>query len=407
MERVILHVDMNNFYASVECLLNPALRGHAVAVCGDEEKRHGIILAKNQRAKKAGVRTAEPIWQARQKCPGLVCVKARHDIYVKFSQKARQIFLRYSGRMEPFGLDEAWLDVSGRDVDAARGKEIGDDIRAAIRRELGITASVGVSYNKIFAKLGSDQGGPDTTSVITFENFRKRVWPLSARELLYVGRSTEKKLERCSIRTIGDIARSDKQYLKKLLGKWGLMLWSYANGYDAAPVARADERREIKSIGNSTTTPRDLVSLEDVRQVLLTLCENVAKRLKKYHVMGTCVQIAVRSNKLERMTRQQTLAYPTDLSNELAAAACTLFRKNYSLDVPVRSIGVRATGLVDMRERQLDLFIDEKRIRAECAVEKIRERFGNDSLLRASVLREKDLAELEEGKRSIFPNNRL
>ncbi|MEA5003770.1 MAG: DNA polymerase IV [Christensenella sp.] len=407
MERVILHVDMNNFYASVECLLNPKLRGHAVAVCGDEEKRHGIILAKNQRAKKAGVKTAEPIWQARQKCPGLVCVKARHGVYVKFSQQARQIFLRYSGRMEPFGLDEAWIDVSGRGVTAARGKEIGDEIRKVIRRELGITASVGVSYNKIFAKLGSDQGGPDATTVITFENFREKVWKLCARDLLYVGRSTEKKLERCSIRTIGDIARSDKQYLKKLLGKWGLMLWSYANGYDAAPVAQAGGRQQIKSIGNSTTTPRDLVSMDDVKQVLLTLSENVAKRLKKYRVMGTCVQISVRSNTLERMTRQQGLAHPTDLSNDLAEAACTLFQNNYSLEVPVRSIGVRATGLIDMRERQLDLFIDEKKIRAECAVEKIRERFGNDSLLRASVLREKDLAELEEGKRSIFPNSRL
>ncbi len=407
MERVILHVDMNNFYASVECFLNPALRGCAVAVCGDEEARHGIVLAKNQRAKKAGVKTAEPIWQARQKCPGLVCVKARHGIYVKFSQKARQIFLRYSGKMEPFGLDEAWIDVSGRDITAAQGKEIGDEIRRAIHRELGITASVGVSYNKIFAKLGSDRGEPDTTTVITFKNFREKVWTLPARDLLYVGRSTEKKLEKCSIRTIGDIARSDKQYLKKLLGKWGLMLWSYANGYDAAPVARADEQREIKSIGNSTTTPRDLVSMEDVRQVLLALSENVAMRLKKYHVMGTCVQISVRSNTLERITRQQTLSCPTDLSNEIAEAACTLFRKNYSLEVPVRSIGVRATGMVDMRERQLDLFIDEKKIRAECAVEKIRERFGQDALLRASVLREKNLTELEEGKRSIFPRSRL
>ncbi|MEG2687141.1 MAG: DNA polymerase IV [Christensenellaceae bacterium] len=408
MERVILHVDMNNFYASVECFLNPELRGQAVCVCGDEEQRHGIILAKNQLAKKCGVTTGEPIWQARAKCPQLVCVPANYKNYLRFSALARNIFLRYTGKMEPFGLDEAWLDVSGKDVDIAEGKRLADEIRAVITRELGITASVGVSFNKIFAKLGSDLKKPDATSVLSAENFKAIVWRLPVRELLYVGRSTEQKLRRRSIMTIGDLANAQPQYLQKFLGKWGYMLWNYANGYDTSAVEDAAYHRKIKSIGNSTTTPRDLLTVEDVRSVVQTLSENVAMRLKKYKLKCMCVQVYVRAGTLERMNRQRVLHQPTDLSADLASVAMQLFSEHYSLEkCPVRSVGVRAINLVSIDEKQLNIFEDLKKIEVECAVESLRRRFGENAVVRANVLQNQDLSRLEQGKRSIFPHSNL
>ncbi|MEA4853409.1 MAG: DNA polymerase IV [Christensenella sp.] len=408
MRRVILHVDMNNFYASVECFLHPDWnKNMPIAVCGDAEKRHGIILAKNEPAKKKGVTTGEPIWQAEQKCPGLKCVSANYHNYTKFSTMARQIFLRYTGKMEPFGLDEAWLDISGKNMDMERGRKTADEIRAVITRELGITASVGVSYNKIFAKLGSDMKKPNATTVVPQERFREMIWNLPAGDLLYVGKSTQKKLERRGINTIGDIARCDMGVLRRMLGKWGEILWNNANGYNADEVASSDEAREIKSIGNSTTTPRDLVSVNDVRQALTALSENVAMRLKKYQRRAACIQISLRFHTLERMTRQRMLSEPTDLSIDILQAAMGLFSSNCDLSVPIRSIGVRASELIDLRERQMDFFIDQKKIQAERAMETIRARFGKDALIRASVLAEKDLTELEEGKRSIFPHSNL
>ncbi len=407
MERVILHVDMNSFYASVECLLHPELRGKPVAVCGDAQLRHGIILAKSEQAKKFGVSTGEPIWQAQQKCPDLVCVQACYKNYVRFSNLSRKIFLRYTGRMEPFGLDEAWLDLSAHNRTLANGTRLANELRATITRELGITASIGVSFNKIFAKLGSDLKKPDATSVISRENFRSVVWPLPVSDLLYVGRSTRKRMMQKNICTIGDLACSEEGYLRRAFGKWGSVLWSYANGYDCAPVADAEYQREIKSIGNSTTTPRDLTTPEEVRSVLTALCENVAQRLKKYHKRGQCVQLSVRFNTLERLSRQCVLPRATDLSVDLLHAAVDLFRASNCLHTPIRSIGVRTTHLSDTRIRQLDVFEDFKKIEAEAAVEQIRSRFGSNAILRGNVWRNQELSEWEEGKRSVFPQSRL
>ncbi|MBP1763246.1 MAG: polymerase [Firmicutes bacterium] len=260
LARTILHVDLNNFYASVECLYRPELRNFPVAVTGDAEARHGIILAKNQLAKLAGVTTGEAIWQARQKCPRLICLPPDFRKYLRFSRLARTIYADYTDQIEPFGIDEAWLDVTGSIQLFGTGPEIADTIRQRLRSELGITASIGASYNKIFAKLGSDMKKPDATTVITAENFRNIVWPLPAGELLYVGRSTQRKLKSRFINTIGDLAKADPRNLRLLLGVWGETLRQFANGLDTSPVRLSGEESIIKSIGNSTTTPRDLVN---------------------------------------------------------------------------------------------------------------------------------------------------
>ncbi|MGI6152857.1 MAG: DNA polymerase IV [Christensenellaceae bacterium] len=407
MERVILHADMNSFYASVECFLNPSLRGKAVAVCGDQVMRHGIILAKTPPAKRCGVKTGEAIFKAQQKCPGLILVTARHDLYKKFSDMSRRIFLRYTPLVEPFGMDEAWLDISGRGVSMEQGRRVADDIRKAITRELGITASVGVSYNKIFAKLGSDMGSPNTTTVIGRDNYKDVVWQQPASDLLYVGPSTSKKLAKKHIETIGDIAMCDKDKLIRLFGKNGETLWCYANGYDQAPVLPFDHEREIKSIGSSTTTPRDLVTEADVKNVLFSLSANIATRLKKYHRVCRGVQVYIRYSDLKSIVRQAVIPVATDLSDDISDAAIRVFFANHGLAAPIRTLGVRATNLADTENQQLDIFRDGKKIAREMAIEQIKKRFGRDAIYKAAVLEDKSLTELGEGRRSIFPGSRL
>ncbi len=407
MQRVILHVDMNNFYASVECFLNPKLRDQAVAVCGDADMRHGIILAKNQLAKKCGVKTGEAIWQATLKCPKLVCIKANYKNYVKFSNLARGIYLRYTNKMEPFGLDEAWLDISSKYMDIQKGEEFANNLRDIIKKELGITASVGVSFNKVFAKLASDMQKPDATTVISKENFKSVIWRLPASDLLYVGRSTKKKLEKKNIITIGDLAKAKKEYLKSFLGKWGETLYLYANGLETSEVLESEYKREIKSVGNSSTTKHDLTTITDVKNVLYSLSENVAMRLKKYCLQGSCVQLYVRKNTLEYFTRQAVLGYYTDLTKDIYNSAMGLFLKHCDLQTPIRSMGVRCTKVVSTKEKQLNMFEDLKNIQIENAIEQVRRRFGSNSVLRGTVLLEQDLAELGEERRSIFPQNNL
>ena len=258
-QRVILHSDMNNFYAGVECHHRPEIRSKPVVVGGDEEARHGIVLAKNNIAKAAGIKTGEALWQAREKCDGLIVIPPNYPLYIRYSRLARQIYSDYTPQVESFGLDECWLDVSGDD-----GVHIANEIRARIKKELGVTASIGVSFNKIFAKLGSDIKKPDATTVISKENYKEVAWPLPVEELLYVGPKTKQKLNKYGINTIGELAKTPESFLHSLLGKVGNVLYSFANGLDESPVKYSDERSCIKSIGNSTTTPRDLVNDEDV-----------------------------------------------------------------------------------------------------------------------------------------------
>lgn len=309
MERVILHSDLNNFYASVECLDDPALDGKPVAVCGDPELRHGIVLAKNQLAKGFGVTTGQAIWQAKQQCRGLVIVPPHYDRYLELSKAVREIYVSYTDRVEPFGLDECWLDVGGSASLFGDGSAIADEIRARVRRELGLTVSVGVSFNKVFAKLGSDYKKPDATTVITRTNYQEVVWALPVSDLLYVGPATTKKLGRYGIRTIGDLARTSVEFPHTVLGKVGVMLWRFANGLDTSGVSTYYAVPPVKTIGNSTTAPRDLVSDDDIKITLYALCESVGARLREQRSLCGTVQLGVRDSALIGYERQKSWGF--------------------------------------------------------------------------------------------------
>ncbi len=384
--RTILHSDLNNFYASVECVYNPELRKVPLAVCGDPEARHGIVLAKNDLAKRMGVKTGEAIWQARQKCPGLQVLPPNFKRYMRFSKMMRQIYADYTDYIEPFGLDEAWLDVTGH---ARSGEEIADELRRRAKEELGLTVSVGVSFNKIFAKLGSDMKKPDATTVITPENFRQKVWPLPVEELLFVGPATKRRLNSRNIRTIGDLANCDPNALRYAMGKNGEMIWNFARGNDCSPVMSVDEAAQVKSVGNSTTTPRDLVDDHDVHLVLLLLSESVAERLRVQNLRGSVITLYVRDCELHSLSCQRKISAPTALSRDIAAHAQALFRERYRWDRPIRSLGVSVSCLeMQGGNQQICMFPDanQRRYGLEDAVRDIRRRFGHGSIGRASLL---------------------
>lgn len=397
VDRVILHVDLNNFYASVECLYNPALRSKPIAVSGDIEKRHGIVLAKNYLAKACGIKTGQTAWEARQLCPNIIFVPARFDKYMKFSNLARAIYANYTDKVEGFGPDECWLDVSAS-KNFGSGTEIADAIRNRIKSELGITASVGVSFNKIFAKLGSDMKKPDATTVITKENFKDIVWPLPVSDLLYVGRATNKKLNAVGIQTIGDLAKTDVKRLKNLLGANGQTLWIFANGLDIAKISHKDEQPMIKSIGNSTTTPRDLITDDDVKITIYVLCESIAARLRQHGYKCATIQLSIRENDLFCYQRQGVLSYPTCASKNLFAKTFELYKKNYnaSMQKPIRSIGVRACGLIKDSISQTSFLPDiaaaQKQEELEKTIDNIRMRFGHDEIQRAVMMTDTKLS---------------
>jgi DNA polymerase-4 len=408
MERVILHSDLNSFYASVECIYNPDIRDKPVAVGGSVEHRHGIILAKNLIAKGFGVKTGEAIWQAKQKCPDLVVVPPNYSLYLRFSKETKDIYRTYTDLIESFGIDEAWLDVTESTKLFGTGEKIADEIRCRVREELGITASIGVSYNKIFAKLGSDIKKPDATTVITSDNFQKIVWPLPASDLLYVGRSTFKKLVNVGILTIGDLANCPLRFLKRLLGKWGEYLWTFANGYDSAPVVRLDHIGVIKSIGNSMTTPRDLENNEDVRIMFYVLAESVAERLRRHNFKARTIQIYIRDNELTSIERQAKLIGNSFISGEIARKAYNIFLDNWKWERPIRSIGIRATDLVTADTfTQLSLFEDEnkrlKQEKLEHSIDDVRRRFGHYSVQRALLLTDDKLNRNPIEENTIFP----
>ena len=392
MERTILHVDCNKFYASVECLYRPEIRNKPVAVGGSPESRHGIILTKNEIASKYGLTVGEPLWKARQKCPDLVIVPPNYPLYLRFSKLARMIYEDYSEYIEPFGLDESWLDVSG---DLRSGKDIAEEIRSRVKEELGITVSIGVSFNKIFAKLGSDYKKPDAITVISRENYKDIAYPLPCGDLLMVGRSTEKKLLSYGVRTIGDIANSDIEFLKSVFGKHGENIWYFANGLDASPVKHKDEVTELKSVGNSTTTPRDLVNEKDVKTVFRVLCESVSRRLREQGLKGKTITIWVRDNELNSFTRQKRMKAYTDISTELLDNAMELFFANCNGSFRIRSLGVSVNDF-DFEYEQFDFAKSvekrDKLEKIETTVDSLKSRFGNFCIVRACQLEDKELS---------------
>ena len=394
--RSIIHVDMNNFYASVECLYRPEIRHLPVAVAGDPLNRHGIILAKNMIAKRLGVKTGEAIWEAKQKAPKLVTVPPDFAKYLKFSRLARSILYDYTDQIEAFGLDENWADVTGSLSLFGSAHDIAELIRKRVKDELGITVSIGVSFNKIFAKLGSDYKKPDAITDIMPDNFKSLVWPLPASDLLYVGKATSRKLTSIGITTIGGIAKCPKDVLCRKLGKWGEVLWLFANGLDTAPVRLLGQEAAVKSVGNGITCPRDLTADEDLQLVFTVLAESVAARLRDYNLKCTGVEIQIRDKNLYYMTRQQKISRPTFLSSDIIAAAMQLFRDNYRWFYPVRAVALRGINLVTADTLiELSIFEDESRnLAAENlarTIDDLRKRFGHDSILRASSLLDRNL----------------
>ncbi len=390
MERTILHCDLNCFFASVELLDHPELRHLPVAVCGDPTSRHGIILAKNEPAKALGVQTAETIWQARRKCPDLILLPPRHQEYRRLSREINALYREYTDRVEPFGVDESWLDVTGvlgpRGVD---GRTLADQLRRRVRETFGLTISVGVSYNKIFAKLGSDYKKPDATTVIPRSEMRRVVWPLPVGDMLFVGRATQRVLAPYGVKTIGDLARFDPRALETLLGKLGPQLHAYANGLDDEPVALADSWTPPKSVGNGLTFSRDLTTWEEVRAGAALLCDRVAAELRKNAMVCRTLQITLRDPAFRNLCRQRPLVRPSQLARELTRGTEELLKGCWRPGSPIRALTVTAQNLCPQEEAwvQEDLFsspadqpVREKQARLETAMDSIRAKLGQKAI---------------------------
>ena len=389
MDRVILHCDLNSFYASVELLSHPELRDKPAAVCGDPSSRHGIILAKNEPAKACGVQTAETIWQARKKCPGLFLLPAHHDQYRFYSKKVNDIYERYTDLVEPFSIDESWLDVTGSlHLFHTDGKGLADEIRRVVRKELGLTISVGVSFNKIFAKMGSDYKKPDATTVITRENFQALLWPLPVKDLIFVGRTAERTLGEYGIRTIGDLARFDEKALVALMGRQGAALHSYAAGTEHAPVVPARELPPPKSVGNGLTFSKNLLGWEELHAGAAMLSDEVAMRLRRLDMKCATVSITVRDPNFRDISRQRGLSVPTFLAREITQAAMELLKECWNPRAPVRALTITAQNLLPAGEaaEQLDLLEHQAAPRRERAeqlektMDRIRGKFGRDAI---------------------------
>ena len=388
--RTVLHCDLNNFFASVEIRDNPELKKYPVAVCGSVEERSGIVLAKNMLAKSYGVATAEPIWQAKQKCPDLVTVSPHFDRYIHFSKLAREIFCNYSDNVESFGIDEAWIDVTHCSRLFGTGKEIANKIRNDIKNNLGLTISVGVSFNKVFAKLGSDMKKPDAVTEITAQNFKNKIFDLPASDMIFVGKSTTATLNRFAIHTIGELASSSPEFLRKILGIGGEMIWRNANGLDDSPVHNCEWEPEIKSLGNSTTAIYDLYSIEEISAVFLTLSAKVSSRLRSHNLKAGGVQIHIKDNNLVLHEFQCPLQTPSRSQRVLYKTALDLFSK-CACKTGIRSIGVRAIKVIpDDMSFQLSMFYDceyESKIETlENTADIINGRYGNNTVRPASLL---------------------
>lgn len=376
MERLLLHCDMNNYFASVEEKNNSNLKKIPFAVCGDPEMRHSIVMSKNNLAKKAGVLTGISFYQAKQICPELVCVKADYQKYLKESKFARNIYLKYTDTIIPYGMDEAWIDLTKCGVSMNEARQIADLIRMEIMYTQGLSASVGVSNNYIFSKLGSDYKKPNATTVISKENYKDIVWPLPASDLLFVGKERYKKLLANGIITIGDLAGIEPKFLSKLLGKVGYDLWCFANGDDRSFNPENDE---IASIGNTITPPDDLYNDEEVSAIIYLLTNSVCTRLKKHCLKACCISICMKDNKFNQIIRQCSTKYPTDSLNSIFNRAFDLFKKNYKWDYPLRSIGLRVDNLCSLKYEQLSFFDDdcEISIDIDSRVKELMSKFSN------------------------------
>lgn len=397
MERIIFHCDLNGFYASVELLSHPDLRDVPMAVCGDPHSRHGIILAKNEPAKKFGVQTAETIWQAKKKCPDLVLLPPHHGLYHEYSKKVNAIYDEYTDLVEPFGIDESWLDVTHTlHLFGGDARALADQIRTRIKQELGLTVSVGISFNKVFAKLGSDYKKPDATTVISQENWKEIVWPLPVGDLLYVGGAARKLLKQYGVSTIGQLAACSEDMLETLMGKMGSQLYEYANGLDSAPVRSRYDAEPVKSVGNGTTFPRNLTTQEQVHAGIAMLADSVATRLRHYGLYAGGIQVTIRDPDFHDRSRQCQMSAPTHLIRDLTETATDLVHQLWKPPTPIRAMTITAIHLVPEGEayEQVDLFTPvpkkEKQEKLEGAMDQIRKKYGNSAILFGAAKQEKE-----------------
>ena len=412
-KRVILHSDLNNFFASVEIALNPALAGKPLIVCGDPKERHGIVLAKNEEAKKFGIKTAETVYSALKKCPDLQMVGSHFHEYKKYSRKVVEIYARYTDCIEECSIDECSLDMTDSTFLFGSGREIAEKIRADVKRELGLTVSVGVSFNKVFAKLASEMKKPDAVTEVSEENYQDIVWKLPVSDLLFVGKSTAEALHKIGVRTIGDLANSDEALISRILGKRGRQLRVYARGEDNEPVKSEKKKEDLKSIGNSTTLPKDITDREDIKRWFYALAESVSGRLRAADVgRASTVHIVVRNERLQDTTCQ-TKVPPTVLCGDIAKAAYDLFCKHFPLGTRVRMLGVTVSGFdYHVEQMSLDAFLEgdranyEKKERAENAIAKLREKYGYATVQRGLILEDEKLSGLDiRGKKEETSSN--
>ena len=390
MDRVILHCDLNCFYASVELLSHPDLREVPMAVCGDPASRHGIILAKNEPAKQYGVQTAETIWQAKKKCPDLVLLPPHHDLYRVYSRKVNAIYDQYTDLVEPFGIDESWLDITNTlHLFGGDPRAVADTLRQRVREELGLSLSVGVSFNKVFAKLGSDYRKPDATTVISRENWRDIVWPLPVGDLLFVGGAARKLLHQYGVDTIGQLAACGQPMLETLMGKLGTQLHEYANGLDGDPVRSRYDAEPVKSVGNGTTFPQNLTTRVQVQSGIAMLADSVASRLRHAGLYAGGIQVTLRTPDFRDSSRQRQLSSPTHLIRDLTDAAMELVDQLWKPPSPIRALTVTAINLSPEEEayEQVDLFAasavprKEKQEKLEAAMDRIRSKYGSGSIV--------------------------
>lgn len=385
MDRTILHCDCNGFYASVECVLDPKLKNVPMAVGGDRESRHGIILAKNELAKKYNIQTAETIYQALKKCPDLIIVPPHHSIYREYSEQINSIYRRYTDLVEPFSIDESWLDVTESHMLFGSGKKIADELRTIVKNETGVTISVGVSYNKVFAKLGSDYKKPDATTVISRDNWRDILFPLPVSYMLYVGGATNKALTSMGIRTIGELANAGDTLLTSRLGKLGHMLYLYSNGLDESPVKSIYDKKEIKSIGNGTTFPKDISGEDDIRREVFSLSDSIAVRMRNHGLKCTTVQVQIKTPQFRTISRQKKLDSPTYSSRIIGETAMDIMHSSWNMNSPIRMLTVTGSGLIPENTvaEQLSFFDDDtpkKRDDLEKTMDSLRKRFGSSKI---------------------------
>lgn len=397
-QRVILHSDMNNFYASVECMLRPELQNQVVAVCGNQEERNGIVLAKNTKAKELGIQTGEVIWQAQQKCPHLIIVPPQYDQYMKYSALAKKIYIQYTPLVESFGMDECWLDVTGSQQGS--GWDIAEKIRKTIQKELGLTVSIGISYNKIFAKLASDMKKPNAVTEIFAETFREQIWHLPVGELLGVGKATTKKLRTYNIQTIGQLAQVQEDYMYQWFGLNGRKLHRFANGLDHSPVTSYDYIAPVKTIGHGITAIEDLENPQEVWCLILALSQKIGTKLRHLHKKAGGISIAVKNCSLLTRQWQRKLDLQTQSPSVIAEACFTRFQEEYPWDEPVRAISIRGIYLEDASiPIQYDLFTDvteaEKKEKIDNAIEKIRDKFGRKSIIHACLYQNEKIPDTE------------